>query len=112
MPYLRVETNVELQAERRKALLSLLSTRLAETLGKPEAYMMVQLSSGVDLAFAGSLEPAAYVELKSIGLAETQQLSRFICGLLQSELGVSPQRIYIEFIDIPPKYWGWNNSTF
>ncbi len=112
MPYFRVETNIELQAERRKALMNLLSTRLAEMLGKPEGYMMVQLSSGVDLAFAGSLKPAAYVELKSIGLTDTQKLARFICELLQSELGVSPQRIYIEFIDIPPKYWGWNNSTF
>lgn len=112
MPYLRIETNLALPPEQRQALMSAASARLAETLSKPEAYVMVQVVSGADLSFAGSSEPAAYVELKSIGLADTPGLSRFVCGLLQSQLGIPPQRVYIEFIDIDPKRWGWNNGTF
>lgn len=112
MPYLRIETNLELKLEQRKTLLSALSTQLAEELGKPEAYVMVQIISGADLIFAATCEPTAYVELKSIGLADTQRLSRFVCGLLQSQLGIPPHRVYIEFTDIDPKRWGWNNGTF
>lgn len=112
MPYLRIETNLELTPEQRDALLSIASTQLGETLGKPEAYVMVEVVCGVDLIFAGTREPSAYVELKSIGLKDTPGLSRFVCGLLRSELSIPPHRVYIEFIDIDPKRWGWNNGTF
>lgn len=112
MPYFRIETNLQLTQEQCDALLAAASAQLAETLGKPEAYMMVEVVSGADLMFAGTREPSAYVELKSIGLKDTPGLSRFVCGLLQAQLGIPPHRVYIEFIDIDPKRWGWNNSTF
>ncbi len=114
MPYFRVETNIELDRSKIDNLLSLASQKLAQELGKPERYVMVQLKSGEALMFDGNKEPAAYVELKSIGLPETQTqpLAQSICGFLQQELGIPPDRVYIEFIDIPRKFWGWNNSTF
>ncbi len=114
MPYLRIETNVELDSAKTDALLSAASRAVAEELGKPERYVMVQVVGGAALMFDASREPAAYVELKSIGLAEgqTQPLSRFLGDFLQRELGISPDRVYIEFIDIPRKFWGWNGGTF
>lgn len=112
MPYLRLETNLEFGPEQKQALLSGLSAELAKALGKPESYTMAQLVCGADLIFAGSREPCAYVELKSIGLKDPKALSKFMCELLQSQLGIPPQRVYIEFIDIDPKRWGWNSSTF
>ncbi|HEB78063.1 MAG TPA: hypothetical protein ENI90_06025, partial [Methylothermaceae bacterium] len=42
----------------------------------------------------------------------TQPLSRFLCDFLQNQLNIAPDRVYIEFIDIPRKFWGWNGSTF
>ncbi|MCX8049954.1 MAG: phenylpyruvate tautomerase MIF-related protein [Methylohalobius sp.] len=112
MPYLRIETNLELKPEQKQAFLATASSELAKTLGKPEGYMMAQLVSGADLIFAGSREPCAYVELKSIGLKDSQMLSQFVCELLTSQLGIPSRRVYIEFIDIDPKRWGWNGSTF
>lgn len=114
MPYLRIETNVELDQQQVDTLLGSASQAIAQQLGKPERYVMVEVVGGARLLFNGSRDPAAYVELKSIGLPEsqTQPLSRFLCEFLQSQLKVAPDRVYIEFIDIPRKYWGWNGSTF
>ncbi|BCX88421.1 phenylpyruvate tautomerase [Methylomarinovum tepidoasis] len=114
MPYLRIETNVELDDAKIDHLLSAASKAIAAELGKPERYVMVQVTGGAALMFDASREPAAYVELKSIGLPEgqTQPLSRFLCAFLEKELGIAPDRIYIEFIDIPRKFWGWNGGTF
>jgi hypothetical protein len=39
-------------------------------------------------------------------------LSRPICDLIEAELGVSRQRIYISFADVPASQWGWNSQTF
>ncbi len=114
MPYFRVETNLKLDQEKKTSLLSQASRELSQELGKPERYVMVQLVSEAMLMFDGTMEPAAYVELKSIGLPETQTqpLAQSICGFLQQELDIPPDRVYIEFIDIPRKLWGWNGSTF
>ncbi|GAB4366336.1 MAG: phenylpyruvate tautomerase MIF-related protein [Methylohalobius crimeensis] len=114
MPYLRVETNLELSSDKRESILKEASAQLVDKLGKPERFVMVQVVGGADLIFGGTSDPAAYVELKSIGLPEnqTEPLSRFVCEFLQAQLNILPDRVYVELIDIPRKYWGWNNGTF
>ena len=66
MPLIKVKTNiVDVQAP--DTLLKRLSAALAAATGKPESYVMTLLDSGVPMTFAGSEEPCAYVEIKSIG---------------------------------------------
>lgn len=114
MPYLKITTNHSLPAEARSVLLARASTTLAQHLNKPERYVMVEASGGAALRFGGNDAPAAYVELKSIGLdsAQTKPLSKAISELLHEELGLAPERIYIEFTNITGNWWGWNGSTF
>lgn len=114
MPYLTIQTNKSIAPESVKPLLSKASQKIADTLGKPERYVMVNLISGARMIFAGSDAPAAYVELKSIGLpdSQTQHLSHILCAFLSETLDIEPERVYIEFNDIPRKLWGWNGSTF
>jgi phenylpyruvate tautomerase len=114
MPYLMIQTNRTVTPDQREPLLTEASRLLANELGKPESYVMVSLSSDVPMLFAGTGEPAAYVELKSIGLpaGQLKSLSRAICSLLEQRLGVSPARVYIEFTDIKGSHWGWNSGTF
>ncbi len=112
MPYLSVQTNVNVPDE--AGLLTRLSQQAARMLGKPESYVMVHIASGAVMRFAGSAEPLAYVELKSLGLSktETASFSAGLCTLLQDELGIDAGRIYIEFSS-PERYmWGWNGGTF
>lgn len=112
MPYLSVQTNV--QVADGDGLLATLSAHVAGMLGKPESYVMAHLDAGSSLAFAGSRAPAAYVQLKSLGLPEshTAEFSASLCKLLQAELGIETARIYIEFSAPERHMWGWNGATF
>ena len=87
---------------------------VAEQLGKPERYVMTSVETNTAMQFAGSDEPLAYLELKSIGLPEsiTAGTSKALCDLVSAQTGISPERIYIEFTDAPRKMWGWNGGTF
>jgi hypothetical protein len=66
------------------------------------------------MLFAGTDEPLAYLELKSIGLPQsiTATASQTLCELITGETGVATNRIYIEFTDAPRHLWGWNGGTF
>lgn len=114
MPLLRIQTNTELPREQQRALLATASRLVANQLGKPERYVMVALEHNPAMLFAGEEDPLAYLELKSIGLpaAATGSLSRALCELVEEALGISPDRVYIEFSDAAPHMWGWNGGTF
>lgn len=114
MPLLRVFTNQEPgTAESRADLLRAASAGMAELLGKPERACMVTLETGRDLLFAGSDDPAAFVELASLGLPtdDTERLSAGLCDLLGEPLGVDPARIFIHFRDMERHMWGNNRTT-
>lgn len=114
MPYLRIQTNHELDAASQQALLPKASALVAQGLGKPESYVMVSFAPTQPMMFAGSDAPCAYLELKSIGLAEskTATLSASLCELLESECAIPAKRVYIEFADAPRAFWGWDGGTF
>jgi phenylpyruvate tautomerase PptA (4-oxalocrotonate tautomerase family) len=114
MPTLRIVTNVDVPAEDRAAFLTRASRGVAEMLGKPESYVMVILETGRDMLFAGTSAPTAYVELKSLGLAETKttDYSGRLCDLLADALGIPGERTYIEFASPPRHLFGWNHATF
>jgi phenylpyruvate tautomerase PptA (4-oxalocrotonate tautomerase family) len=114
MPTLKIQTNVEIPAERRKVVLEAASSTVAELLGKPESYVMVILETGRDMIFAADPAPLAYLELKSLGLPEddTPVLSAALCGFMEKHFGVMPGRVYVEFTSPPRHLFGWNAKTF
>jgi len=114
MPYVKIQTNRALDPARRAALAGTVSAWTAEQLGKSEAYVMTNIQPDQFMTFAGDDGPCAYVELKSLGLNETQTtaLSHGLCALLQQELDIDPARVYIEFSASPRPLWGWNSKTF
>jgi phenylpyruvate tautomerase len=114
MPLLKLETNVALADDKRQALLATLSKIVAETIGKPEQYVMVVISSASVLMSAKPGD-AAFVDVRSIGGlgdAVNRQLSQKICTLLKTSLSIPPERVYLNFTDVDGASWGWNNSTF
>jgi phenylpyruvate tautomerase len=114
MPTLRILTNAQVLLENRPGLLAQTSRTVAEMLGKPESYVMVILEDRRDMLFAGTGAPAAYLELKSLGLSETKTAtySRALCDLLATALGIPAERVYIEFTAPPTHLFGWNGGTF
>ena len=111
MPLINIRTNIsEVQAP--DDLLKRLSAALAASTGKSESYVMTLLDSGVPMTFAGSEEPCAYVVIKSIGALTPSAMSDQFCELIKTSLGISKDRIYIEFDDVNASNWGWNGRTF
>jgi len=113
MPYLKIQTNQTINPDQADELISKASKLVASELSKPENYVMVALTPPVPMLFAGSNEPTAYLELKSIGLPEsrTADLSKALCHLM-TDLNISQNRVYIEFADAPRTMWGWDGKTF
>lgn len=112
MPLLEITTNRKIDncvqlAERASSL-------AAEILGKPESYVMVKIQPDQTLLFAASNEPAAHVQLKSLGMPEnrTADFSAKLCAFIHKELAIDSARIYIEFSSPQRHMWGWDNGTF
>jgi phenylpyruvate tautomerase PptA (4-oxalocrotonate tautomerase family) len=114
MPLLKLETNVALSADRQQSVLSSLSQIVAQTIGKPEQYVMVSASHAA-LLMSGRPGDAALVEVRSIGGLNAdvnRNLARKVCDLLQQTLKIPPNRVYLNFTDVPAADWGWNGDTF
>jgi len=114
MPYLTIQTNKSIDAEKTLTLMSNASKMVANLLSKPETYVAVAVPPAIPMMFAGSDAPLAYLELKSIGLPEssTPNLSQSLCNLINKELEIPLNRIYIEFSNAPRHMWGWDGRTF
>ena len=114
MPYLKVSTNLDMSESDKTDFLKEASDTVSQLLSKPERYVLVEVVSNQSLSMSGTTDPAAYVELKSIGLPEsdTSGLSSDLCDFIKQSLEIDPERIYIEFINIPRHLWGWNKGTF
>lgn len=114
MPYLMIQTNQTIDEAAGKILLTNASKLVAAELAKPESYVMVALEAAVPMLFAGDNAPLAYLELKSIGLPEdkTANLSAALCTLMEETVGISKERVYIEFANAERTMWGWNGRTF
>ena len=114
MPLLKLETTVAPSEDKRQALLASLSKTVAETIGKPQQYVMVAMSQAA-MQMSGNAGEAAFVDVRSIGgLTEdvNRKLSQKVCQLLNDSLGIPQNRIYLNFADVKASHWGWNGSTF
>jgi len=112
MPILNLHTNIAI--EEKDSLLMQLSNEMAHALEKPEGYVMIRVSDNEAMSFAGTTDPLACVELKSLGLSsdQTAQLSETICSFIEQNLSIKPARIYIEFASPERTMFGWNGGTF
>lgn len=114
MPLLALQTSVRLSNQQRHDLLAPLSTIVAECIGKPERYVMIAVGEAAIL-MAGAEGPAAYADIRSIGGlsgAVNRKLSERLCALLQEQLGIPPDRVYLGFTNVGAENWGWNGGTF
>ncbi|MCU7930435.1 MAG: hypothetical protein KZQ90_06515 [Candidatus Thiodiazotropha sp. (ex Codakia rugifera)] len=114
MPLLKITTNQVIDPDDLTSFIKLASETVAKMLGKPEGYVMVSLETNPHMLFAGTPAALAYLELKSIGLPaqKTTEFSQCLCELIQQQLDIPKQRVYIEFSNAERHLWGWNAGTF
>jgi phenylpyruvate tautomerase PptA (4-oxalocrotonate tautomerase family) len=111
MPLINVRTSLP-AVDDATSLLQDLSAELAEQTGKPEAYVMALLETAVPMTFAGSSDPCAYVEIKSIGGLKPAAMTAAFCELISARTSIHADRIYVAFEDVKASSWGWNGQTF
>ncbi|CAI9084536.1 phenylpyruvate tautomerase [Candidatus Methylacidiphilum fumarolicum] len=114
MPYLSIETNVALTEAQQKDLVESASRFIVEKLKKPQSYTMISYSGAKRFLFSGNEEPAAFVELRAINLPINNcgELSSEICALIEKHCRIKPDRIFINFSNVPANLWGYNKTTF
>ncbi|NOY16414.1 MAG: hypothetical protein GXP23_05710 [Gammaproteobacteria bacterium] len=114
MPLLTITTNISLDDQTAQTLCSKASSHVASLLGKPESYVMVSLQTGTTMNFAGDPSPCAMLELKSLGLPESQttEFSESLCEFINQQAGIKPERVYIQFSSPERHMWGWDKRTF
>jgi phenylpyruvate tautomerase PptA (4-oxalocrotonate tautomerase family) len=114
MPVIHIKTSAPLVGSTSMELLQKVSKMASEILGKPEQYVMATLQSA-EMMMSGQNGAAAWVEVRSIGGLNREvnkRMAKKLCALLKLELGIGPERVYINYIDIKPENWGWNSETF
>lgn len=114
MPLLVLQTSVRLSNQQRHDLLAPLSKIVAECIGKPERYVMVAVGEAAML-MGGAEGPAAHADVRSIGGLNREvnrKLSERVCALLQEQLDIPPDRVYLGFTSVGAENWGWNGGTF
>lgn len=116
MPLIKVQASVDAPAQETvDKLLKSLSGKLAKHLSKSESYVMTAFEAGLPMTFAGTSDPACYIEVKSIGTMspdQTQAMSQDFCQEANEVLGIPENRIYIGFTDVERHLWGWDGRTF
>jgi phenylpyruvate tautomerase len=114
MPLVKLHTSAPVADDKRDQLLKDVSKIASEVIGKPESYVMVALSEGAG-CMGGEVGSTVFADVRSIGGLSgsvNKQISERLCGLLQQTLGVAPNRIFMNFTDVPASHWGYNGSTF
>lgn len=113
MPYLSIQTNKPLLDEQQTALLGDASKIVASHLDKPESYVMTSLLPAVRMTFAGEDDPAAFVELRSIGIPDSKRnpLTAALTDLVAHSCGIKAGRIFVVLADIQARFWALNGAT-
>ena len=114
MPLLRAHLSKAIDDATRAELLAKLSQMAATALGKPESYMMVMLRDEVPMLMAGSADPAAWVEVRSVGTINPEQAKKLSVAITEAitGVGIQPKRIYSNFQGVPGAMWGYGGDTF
>ncbi len=113
MPFISTKTNVKMTDANEKVLREKLGEAISMLPGKSETWLMLSLEDGLRMAFAGSPDPCAMIQVTVYGRATPEAYRKFtrkVTEIVSEELGISPDRIYIAYGET--ENWGWSGSNF
>lgn len=106
MPYISVNTSLSLSGQQKEALKRALGEKISLIPGKSEARLMVDISDGHSLYFAGQ-PGGAFVELRCFGRTPPEAQKAYAAAVfeaLEKQLGLPPDRVYYNHVDLDT--WG------
>ncbi|CAB3222225.1 unnamed protein product [Arctia plantaginis] len=114
MPHFRIETNLSSDKIPEDFVLKAVPV-LAKALGKPEQYCVVSVIPNVAMSFGGTSDPCAIANLMSIGalgVEQNKKHAKVLFELVEKELGIKNDKMYITFEDNPTGNVGFKGTTF
>ncbi|MCC6521305.1 MAG: hypothetical protein IT373_01465 [Polyangiaceae bacterium] len=114
MPLIRIETSPPLEAATARALAARMSRVAAETLGKPEHYVMVVVKGATYIHMSGQAGPAAFVDVRSIGGlndAATDALCRELAAALGELAAIPAERVFSTYTEVEARSWGHGSDV-
>lgn len=102
MPIVIINTNVEINDDKKELILSNVAQLVANLMKKPITDVMV-LYSYHYMVMANSIKPAAYVDIKYISrldLKISEDLSSGILDILNQVVDLDPARLYLNFFEV------------
>ena len=109
MPFINISTSVKV--DDKKKLLEEISILISSLTNKSKRFVMAKLEDNSNLFFDDE-SPCCFLEIKSIGSLNPSEITRPICTFVYEKMGISIDKIYICFEDVPAEMWGWNGRTF
>lgn len=112
MPYINVKTNTAVPAEKAQSIKASLGQAITAIPGKSETWLMVGIEPEQMLWFQGSDAPAAIVDVTIYGSADASAYNAMtgkVTAILNGELGIAPNRIYVKYAETD--HWGWNGAN-
>lgn len=113
MPYIQTRTNASIVKEKEIKIKERLGEAI-QILGKSENWLMVEFIPECNMYFKGSNENLiAYVDVKLYGASSQENYNTMtmeISKILNEELGISKEHIYVSYGEYDN--WGWNGNNF
>lgn len=114
MPHISTKTNLKLSKDKYEAIKTKFGKAIELLPGKSENWLMVSFEDESNLYFKGKNDsPIAFVEVSLFGKASKDaynNLTREITNILNDELNIQPDCIYVKYNEVST--WGWNGSNF
>lgn len=104
MPFVVTRANVPITQDQERELKERFGRAIAHVPGKSEAGLLLAFEENARLWLAGGDEPLAYVEASVFaneGHAGYAAFAAEVTAALGDVLGISAERIYVRFSDIP-----------
>ena len=109
MPYINVSTSVKV--DDKKKLLEEISILISTLTNKSKRFVMTKLDDNSVMYF-NDQSPCCFLEIRSIGSINPSEMAKPICDFIHEKMGISIDKIYISFDDVPASLWAWNGRTF
>ena len=113
MSFIDSKVTVKMSEDKKEQIKAKLGQAIG-LLGKTESFLMVGFEDEYDLYMGGNkLDKGAFVSVKVFGSLQSgacDSMTAKICDILQEELGIPGNAVYVTYQGIND--WGWNGSNF
>ncbi|MBR5242459.1 MAG: hypothetical protein IKV20_04895 [Clostridia bacterium] len=114
MPYIDLKTTAKVTKEKEIALKAAFGKAIELIPGKSERWLMVRLADECKMFLAGdNKDEIAMVEIDIFGSAADaayDALTERACDILNEELSIKKDKIYVKYREVD--HWGWNGENF